>query len=758
MKARRLHILSLLLIATCLRVVWAQDAAPITTEETVPISQVDAQLRLYKTALLENPNAKNRLDAACLLLVSENPEARKILLDVLALADNPAARTAVCEALSPTRLWQTPIKSKEDFIKPLVGVITSEEKDFNLVKLAAEATLVFGYSQVQMELEKAVADSSLSVAVRTNVIYAMRRHPDKQAVIKLFSLMDSGEPQIVDEARKALAAVGVTVSPDPAVRRQTLLELQQRDAEVFLRERVIRQETRIRENEAERESVWKKYLADKTTLYNLQGTEDAKVKFLATHLAERETRVKLWALDRLEELRVGTSKAKFSAVETQLKDLVSDPSRDVRLSTARRLASLWELNVAKPLLDQMNVEQDEQVRREILVALREACYTSLGDTAPGPRIPDEIRTGTLAWGVRFLNEADPEKARVGADVIGKLLEPKGMKPEDVNNYLGTLAQRYARMNPANDITLRGYLLSAMGGLCSSRSACREQAAKLFGAVFDQALVDKTESVRLVAMDGVLNANADKLVALRKLRKDLGADPSVKIRLKLIDLAGNGGEQQELDWLAEKLGAADESEQAWEAMLDIFQRSPTALLTDWTVKIKSPNAAVKLTPEKLIQFFALVRQKAQGESKPDLLKEAQASLADLYVATKSYKEASDCLRSLIAAGPTGQELARFQVQLLQVYLELGNAEAARTLIANYLAGKDFDLSPEGSVAKCIETHLGHPTTINPGELLESLQQVQVGDPQVRQTWQALLSRWAERYAQARQAGSGESASN
>jgi hypothetical protein len=758
MKARRLHILSLLLIATCLRVVCAQEAVSTVVEETVPISQVDAQLRLYKTALLENPTPKNRVDAASLLLVSENPEARKILLDVLALADNPAARTAVCEALSPMKLWQTPIKNKEDFIKPLIGVIASEEKDVNLIKLAAEALLVFGYSQVQMELEKAVTDSSLPVIARTNVIYAMRRHPDKQAVIKLFSLLDSGEPPIVDAARTALASVGVTVSSDPAVRRQTLLELQQRGAEVFLRERVIRQETRIRENESERDNVWKKYLADKTTLYNLQGTEDAKVKFLATHLAERENRVKLWALDRLEELRVGTSKAKFSSLEPVLKDLISDSSRDVRLSTARRLASLWELNVAKPLLDQLNLEQDEQVRREILVALREACYTSLGDTAPGPRIPDEIRAGTLAWGVRFLNEADPEKARVGADVIGKLLEPKGMKPEEVDNYLATLAQRYARMNPANDVTLRGYLLSAMAGLCSSRSACREQAAKLFGPAFDQALADKTESIRLVAMDGVVNANADKLLALRKLRKDLAADPSVKIRLKLVDLAGDEGGQQELDWLAEKLGVADENEKVWNAMIEILQRSPTALVADWVVKIKSPEVAAKLTSEKQISFFAMARQKAQSENKADLLKEAQTNLADLYIAAKSFKEASDCLRGLIAAGTAGQELARFRGQLLQVYLELGNAEAARTLISNYLSEKDFDLSPEGNIAKCIEVYLGHPTAINPGELLESLQQVQVADPQVRQMWQALLSRWAERYAQARKTGDGESASN
>ncbi|MGE5296834.1 MAG: HEAT repeat domain-containing protein, partial [Solirubrobacterales bacterium] len=353
MKARRLHILVLLLIATCLRAVCAQEVTPAAAEESVAITQIDAQLRLYKTALLENPTAKNRVDAASLLLASETPEARKILLEVLSQADNPNARAAVCEALGLTKTGQQPIKAKEDFIKPLIGVITSEQ-DPVTVKLAAEATLIFNYSQVQAELEKAAVDASLPVAARANVIYAMRRHPDKQAVIKLLGLMDSAEPQIVEAARDALKSVGIVVSSDPVVRRQTLLELQQRSTEAFLRERVIRQETRLRENDADRENVWKKYLADKTTLYNLQGADAAaKITFLATHLRERDTRIKLWALDRLEELRagVGTSKAKFSELEPVLIPLISDPSRDVRLSTAKRLASLWELNVAKYLLD-----------------------------------------------------------------------------------------------------------------------------------------------------------------------------------------------------------------------------------------------------------------------------------------------------------------------------------------------------------------------------------------------------------------------
>jgi tetratricopeptide (TPR) repeat protein len=744
----------LFLIAACLRTAAAQEAVPALAEEVAPATQVDTQLRINKTTLLESQNRKNAVDAAILLLTSENPEARKILLDVLALTDNPNARAAVCEALSLTRAGQPLIKSKEDFIKPLIGVITSEQ-DYAIAKLAAEATLVFGYSQVQQDLEKAVADPSLSVTARTNVVYAMRRHPDKQAVIKLVGLMDSAELPIVEAVRNALASVGIAVSSDPAIRKQMLLEIQQRGTETFLRERVIRQETRIRENETERETLWKKYLTAQTALYNLQGTETAKVKLLATSLGDRDARMKIWALERLEELRVGTSKAKFSELEPVLITLISDPSRDVRRNTARLLASLWEVNVAKHLQDQLNVETDEMVRREILVALREACYASL--TTPGPKLPEEIRAGTLVWAVRFLDDTDAEKARVGADVIGKLLQPNGLKAEEVNGYLKTLADRYGRLNPANDVGLRGNLLGAMAGLCSSRSACREHAAKHYGGLFEQALAEKADSVRLIAIEGLFNSSSDKANAVRRLWKALGSDPTVAIRLKLIDLAGEAGGPQELEWLAEKLGVAGESDPSWQAILKVFRRSPSSLLSEWAAKVKSPPIAGRLTPEQQISFFDMARQRAQTEAKPELLREAQANLADLYVVAGRLKEASECLR-ILAAGATGQELAKYQGQLLQVYLGLGSIEETCGLLVNYLPTKGLDLTFEGSVAKCIEAYLSNPATVDPSGLLNALQLIQVSDPQASQEWRALLSGWTDRYAKAKKTAESDIANN
>jgi HEAT repeat protein len=552
----------------------------------------------------------------------------------------------------------------------------------------------------------------------------MRRHPDKQAVIKLFGLMDGSEPQIVEAARSALASVGIVVSSDPAIRRQSLLELQQRSAESFLRERVIRQETRMRENETDRENLWKKYLTDKTALYNLQGTEAAKVKFLNTSLADRDARVKIWALERLEEMRVGTSKAKFSELEPTLIPLITDPSRDVRRNTARLLASLWEVNVAKPLLDQLNVETDELVRREILVALREACYASL--TTPGPKLPEEIRAGTLGWAVKFLEDADPEKARVGAEVIGKLLEPNGLKPEDVDGYLTHLADRYAGLNPANDVSLRVDLLSAMAGLCSSESKCRDLAAKHFGSLFEQALAEKADPVRLIAIDGLFNASGDKPSIIRRLWKILGSDPLPAIRLKLVELAGDAGGAQELDWLAEKLGVAGEGDASWQAILKIFRRSPSTLLAEWAAKIKSPPIAGRLTPEQQISFFDMVRQRSQAETKPDLLREAQTNLADLYIVRPRSRK----LRSACGSSPPGRPVRNsrsIRASCCRFTWDWGARGDVRLLV-NYLSTKGLDLTPEGVVAKSIEAYLSNPAAVNSQALLDALQQIKVSDLQ------------------------------
>ncbi len=752
MNAPRIHILLLFLIVCCLPAEnpWSQrqvanaQQLPLMTEEPAPDTEMDTQLRINKTALLENKNDKNRIDAAGLLLSSENPAAREFLLDVLRRTDNPQARAAVCDALNPARVAQRPLKNREDFIKPLIAILTSVE-DPLIAKPAAEATLIFGYSQVQQDLEKAVTDSSLSINVRMNIIYALKRHPDKQAVAKLISLLESSDPQIVEAARNALVSIGISVSPDPAVRQQMVAEVRARGVEPFLRERVIWQETRMRDLETDLTAWQKRCLTAMGDQYDALVDEAAKTAFLARQLKAPEIAVRSWALEKLQELRKGTGKLKLSDLEPTLLDLISDSSKQVRLRTAKLLALVGELNMAQPLLKQLKAEPDDQVRREMLVALREACYVGSLATA-GRKVPDDVRKETLEWAVRFLNETDVEKARTGAEVIGKLLEQDGLKPEEVDRYLRALSDRYALASAGADPGMRAYLLSAMAGLCATRSTCREQAAKLYIASFEQALTDKTDVIRQNAIDGFVNI--DKSSALRKLRENMANDPSVAIRQKLVDLAGEIGGPQDLNGLAEKLGVAGESEPAWLAMLKILKRSDLAVLADWTLKIDALAAAGKVGVEQRIAFFTLVEQEANSEKKADVLKDAQTRLARLYVASNNLKQASEYWRTLLAVVVTEEERQQVRGQLLRAYLGLASVDQAAELISKGLLAKDLDLGQTGFVVKSIEEYLNNPATTNPRVLLDALQQIKVSDPGTLQAWRALLSGWSERFAKAK----------
>jgi len=754
MNAPRLHILLCLALACGLAaesllgppVVRAQELSP-APEATSPEAAIDIQLRINRTTLLDNKSDfKDRIDVATLMLLNDKTAAREILLDVLRGTDNPQARAAVCEALNLARVKQTPLQKPEDFVKPLLAILTSVE-DPSISKPAAEATLMFGYSQVQPDLEKAATDTSLPVNVRMNVIYALRRHPDIQAVDKLITLVESSELPIAEAAQSALVSVGIPVSPDPAARRLMLAQLKQQGVDVFLRDRLVRQETRVRELETDLAAWQKRFLTALGGQYDALADEAARSTFLAQQLSSPESIVRSWALDKLQELRKGTGKLRLSELEPILLKLISDPNRQVRLRTARLLALMGELNVANPLLVQLKVEPEEQVRREILVALREACYVG-SLAATGRKVPDEVRKETLEWAVAFLRETDAEKVRIGAEVIGKLLEQNGFKPEDVERYLKSLSDRYSQVNGGTEPGVRAYLLNAMAGLCAQRSTCREQAIRSYNGLFEQALADKTEVVRQSAVHGLVNI--DKHGALRKLREGMINDSSPTIRQELIDLAGEVGGAQDLDWLVEKLGiAGDEGQRAWQAAVKIFQRLDLGILAGWAAKIESLGAAGKIAVEQRIAYCKLVEQRAQSENRADLLKGVQMNLARLYLGTSNLKLASESLRALLGLVTTEEERQWTQAQLLGVYLGLADVEQTRDLVFKCLQAKDLDLE-NGFLVKTIEEHLNRPATADPNVLLVALRQIKppMRDAQTTRAWETLLSRWSETFAKAK----------
>jgi HEAT repeat protein len=735
--------------------VWAGTVVTSTETQVVPAGEVNQELALIKDHLLNNKDAATRMSAATVLLFKDEPASRELVLEALNQAENPAARTAVCKALDRSRRDPRPLKGKEDFLQPLLAIIAAET-DAAVAQSAAEATLMFSYDQVQAGLEKTAGDSQLPAAIRSNAVYALQLHPDKRAVLRLIGLLSDSDVAVARAAGEALMSLGISLPEDAEGRRRTIGELEQQGPEAYLRKRLVRSETDIRTLRTGMVLWQNYYFSALSDWYGSLNDEMARNSFLGERLKAPEPEMKLWALDRLEELKKGTGKPKWSEdLEKTLLSLVSSKNRQVRLRTARILALMWELNSAQRVLQQLQVEEDADVRHELFIALGGACYYASLDTSPF-KVPDEVRKETLEWAVRFLNEQRPERVRSGADAMRKLLAQNGLKPDDANRYLDALAQRYqqAASSDANP-AVRGDLLVAMAGLCAQRSMCRTQATKLYSPLFEQALADGGETMRQGAVDGFINI--DSAVALKKFRKNLVDDPSMSVRMKLINLAGEVGLAEDLDWLSKKLGSSSEGDAAWQAILKIFRRSGIDVVAGWVGPFTSPPLQDRLTPEQKIAYFALVEQRAQAESKTSLLTEARKQLAGLYTAGGNFKQAADYLKLLEEAAASRQERERVLSDRLGVCLRWPNLEMVSEIVDGYLLRSD--LTEDCPIAKSIDGYLKEPPLgADPNALLETLTRIKVREPEARPGWRGLLQRWCKPGARARKADQLEEISN
>lgn len=745
MCTKRLYLLIFLLAVGCQQSgVAARSAASPSNGTTVVKTELSERLKIYQSTLLEGKSEQIRIAAATEMLFSEDPLARGILLSVLGQSENTGARMAVCKALIKARSGQRPILNKDDFIQPLLQILPT--KSVSEAELAAEAILLFEYEQILEPLEKAATEPSLPVNARLNAIYALQLQPDKRAVIKLIKLVDDPEGQVADAAVKALDFLGISAGEDIESRKVTIEILQSQDTDVFLRNRVIWLERRVHKSKDELDLWQVRYLSALEEVYGGIKDDEAKGKFLDKHLRGSEAAVRLWALGKVYQDRVGTTpNPKLpAALEPILVSLVSDQDRDVRLQTAKVLSLMVELNSAQRLLEQLKTEQDDEVRVELFVALGRACQYAFSANS-GIKVPPEVRKELLEWAEMYLIEKDPKKSQKGADVIKKLLEQGGLAAGDVSRYLSLLNARYKQEKNGTDGALRGELLTAMAGLCAQRSVCRVESAKLFGPLFEVALADETALVREAAVSGLIYI--DKTKALKILRGFVN-DISPIVRRKIIGLAGEVGSQEDLVWLSGKIGSTTEgeSEPAWQAMLEIFKGSDAGILDEWIAKFESPSTKAKLSVEQRISFLDIAQGKAVRENKLKMLKNIREKLADLYRKTGDFKQAAEYLGILQAEVKKPEERDKILAELLDAYLRWPNVKAATGLVHNCLLEKD--LEPNSVIVQAIDNYLSEPPAeADPNVVLKALSQMK---PSVRRPkWLGQVKVWLNRIGKAKE---------
>ncbi|OHB64916.1 MAG: hypothetical protein A2Y77_03980 [Planctomycetes bacterium RBG_13_62_9] len=729
----------------------AEAPVPATA---VASAEMDQELVLIKDQLLNNKDEATRISAASVLLYKEDPIARALVLDALRQTENPLAQAAVCRALDRSRTDSRLLPNRGEFLQPLIDILGVVE-DPGMAQLAAEATLMFTYDQVQAGLEGIAGDSQLPVTVRCNAIYALQLHPDKRAVLRLIALLEDPDGTVASAAGDALNSLGISFPEDAEGRRRAITALEQQGPEAYLQKRLVRSEADIR---ALRAAVlrWQEY--HRSVLdewYATLADVTAKSGFVGERLKTPEPEVRLWALDRLGELMRGTGKFKLSEETGKtLLSLLSSRNRQVRLKTAQLLARMGELNSAGRLLQQLKVEEDAEVRHEMFVALGSACYSASLESSPF-KVPDEVRKETLAWAVRFLNETRPERAKSGAEVIRKLLTQNGLKPEELNTYLTAVAQRYEEATTEANPALRGDLLAVMAGLCAQQSVCRAQATREYSPLFEQALGDSVESIREVAVGGFISI--DSAAALKKLRSSMVDDSSSSIRAKLMDLAGEVGGAEDLDLLATKLGTPGEGERAWQVMLKIFNRLGMDAIATWAGAIITSPLQDRLSTEQKLAYFVLVEQRAQGNSRADLLAESRRTIAGLCAASGDFKRAAEYLKLLEDAAATEGEKKGLLSDRLAVCLRWPNLEMACEIVSSRLLASD--LTADDPVAQSIESFLAEPPSgVDPNALIKRLTMIKVTEPDGRPGWRELLQRWSKPVARAQESAETEEINN
>jgi HEAT repeat protein len=740
MSIKRLCLIAFVLVIGCQQTTVSSDKK---TDSTFPMSfesESQRQLKINRSALLEGPNEQIRVDAATILLHSSDSQAREVLLDALKQSQNVAAQTAVCKALNQARSTREPIKNKNDFIQPLFGILVSE--DSGQAKLAAEAMLIFEYDQIAKQLENAANDGLQPVKSRLNMIYALRLQPDMRAIITLIKLLDDPEKQISAEAEKAVQSLGIPVGRNAQARKQIISELKRKGRNAFLRDWMLRQEEQIKKLETEADSWQKLYLSSLDKIYDGLGTDVAKSRFLAEQLADSRATVKLWAIDKISQWRVGTkSKMPTDEIGPVLVGLVSNENREIRLKTAKLLSLMGELNSAEKLLEQLKIEQDDEIKTELFVALGGACYYAFLPNS-GIKIAPEIKKQTLELASQYLSADDARKSQKGAEVIRKLLEQDGLTAAEVDKYFGLLIQKYDQQKSSTDGSLRGELLGGMAGLCA-QSAYRAEAIKKFTPLFEQALTDEANLVREAAVDGLIYI--DKTRALKTLRKDSANDDSIIVRRKLMDLAGEVGGTDDLVWLVERLSAKNDGEQAWQAMLKIFKRSDTAVINEWMGKFNAISPVSQLSDEQRTAFLETAERKAVGENKAEMLKEIRKQLVPIYSKAEDYKRAAECFGFLVQQASSDQEKEAVLGQLLGVYLRWPNVKAAKDLVSNSLLEKD--LEPNSVIVSSIGTFLNEasadtdPNTFN--MIVTEIGRIEVSAP--RPMWQKQVKDWLDRFS-------------
>lgn len=685
------------------------------------------QFRIYREALLQGSSEEIRVDAAVGLLLNRDEASRDLLVSSLRLSDNRGAIRAVCLALIKSRAIGATIGSRDVFFEPLLELLTGGDSE--LSRLSAEALLVFQYGDIGNRLNDLSHDRTLDKRVRFNVIYALQIRPEPEALSSLIKLLDESDMDIARAAETSLQeAFGIPVGTGRVVWEQILDDLKQKSPDDIRRERLLRQEMKLRQMQAERDRWQRLYLGALDKQY--EAADEASRNAMALERLDSDLpAIRLWALDKIDRYPANGQ----IALRDKLLALLGDESRQVRLRTSRVLNNMSALNPAEKLLERFYLEQDSEVALAMFEALGEACFFAF---SPGSKIelPVEVKLQTLEIAGGYLKSEDVDTAKKGAEIIRKLLELDDLPEALAEHYLGLFLERY-ELSVQRNSGLRPDLLSMMSRL-SSRGAQRERAARRFLPYFVEGVaVLENPAVRLAAATGL--SHIDKAQSLKLFKQhNVLVDGSPALRQLVIEVAGQAGQPEDLEWLAVIIGTNGSSEAAIQAFRSICLRSNAQVALEWAAKLQNGGNWAGFVRELL----EMSEQKAVAEKNELILSDVRVQLAEWYVRQEQADGLVPYLQRLKAAGGTLAFPDATGGRLVDVLVRAGQFDAAAELVKVRL--DRASLRKDSLILDKLEGYFfsNQVSAAAKNEMLAKLASIKV-DP-VNPIWSSKLKTWTE----------------
>ncbi|MHC5136350.1 MAG: HEAT repeat domain-containing protein [Planctomycetota bacterium] len=653
-----------------------EGVRPVAVTEKSIVTETSArEFRIYRDALQQGSTEDIRVDAAVVLLVQNDEQGRGALLSALRSEENPQARKAVCQALIKSRGLSQTIDSLEVFQEPLLAILQSESAEE--AELAAEAMLLYDYADVAAPLDQILQNEERGSRVRMNAIYALRLRTEPTALRRLIKLLDDPDAEVAKAAETALQeAFGIPVGANREVWTGILDDLQLKSPDDIRRERLLRQEMKLRQVQAERDRWQKLYLSALDKQYELLDETSRKETILDMIESDLDP-VRIWALDKASKYPVVDE-----VLREKLLSLLSDGSRDVRLQAAKALMNMSAINPAAALLERLQIEEDAEVRLAMLEALGEACFFAF---SPGSdvELPKDIKLQTLEIASGYLQSESEDECIKGAEVLRKILELNNLTKDSMQSYLGLLDERY-RKSLYQDEGVRAKLLAILAHLCGQGGA-KEPARALFEPLFLDAVdVEDDPALRLAAVQGISYVDSVEALQIFK-QKNLMQDQSLAVQQVVIDVAGQTGDEKDLEWLLVLLDGNGHSERAWLAIKSICQRQEVGFLLDWLPELENISAT---KGEYVREILDVAEQKAAGENDQDMLKRVREQTIAWLSERKVWEQGVAYLSGIGYSISENLYSDRTDFEAFIIYLYGGAVENAAEYVENCLSESDI----------------------------------------------------------------------